>query len=209
MKYIIYIGILFLGISCSESAEILQRGDLLFQVTKSSDMGSAITEATGRAEAINFTHVAIYLGSDEEKEVLEATSEGGVSRCTLAEFEKKSAQRNGKPIIVAKRLRDTCNLELGVQKALALEGKAYDFSFRAGNDRYYCSELVWESYRQTNGEPIFEARPMNFRAADGTMPQFWVDLFERLGEKIPEGESGTNPQDLSNEASLKEVKRWF
>ena len=50
---------------------------------------------------------------------------------------------------------------------------------------------------------------MNFRAADGTLPQFWTELFARRGEAVPEGVPGTNPNDMAREAALEEVFRWF
>ena len=50
---------------------------------------------------------------------------------------------------------------------------------------------------------------MNFRAADGHMPAFWTELFDRLGEPIPEGIPGTNPNDLAKEPVLQEVWRFF
>ena len=50
---------------------------------------------------------------------------------------------------------------------------------------------------------------MNFRAADGTMPAFWTELFEKLGEPIPEGVPGTNPNDMAREGVLTEVGRYF
>ena len=50
---------------------------------------------------------------------------------------------------------------------------------------------------------------MNFRAADGTLLQFWADLFDRLGEPVPEGLPGTNPNDMAQEELLEEVHRYF
>ena len=50
---------------------------------------------------------------------------------------------------------------------------------------------------------------MNFRNADGTMPQFWTDLFSRLGEPIPEGEPGTNPNDMARSTLLQTVHRYY
>ena len=73
----------------------------------------------------------------------------------------------------------------------------------------YCSELVYESYLGENGTPLFCARPMNFRTADGTLPCFWAELFEQLGESVPEGIPGTNPNDMAKEKILKEVHRYF
>ena len=80
---------------------------------------------------------------------------------------------------------------------------------RTDNGQLYCSELVWESYLAPDGSRLFPARPMNFRAADGTMPQFWVDLFAKLGEEIPEGIPGTNPNDMAHDPQLKEIARYY
>ena len=49
----------------------------------------------------------------------------------------------------------------------------------------------------------------NSRAADGTLPQFWADLFDQLGEQVPEGLPGTNPNDMAREELLEEVHRYF
>ena len=141
--------------------------------------------------------------------MLEATSDGGVQIVPLGEFLDRSARLNARPIVVVKRLRDTTGIAGSVKRARGYIGQPYDYSFRPDNGRMYCSELIWESYRDAAGERIFEARPMNFRAADGSMPVFWIQLFERLGEPIPEGVPGTNPNDMAREAVLEEVGRFF
>ena len=88
-------------------------------------------------------------------------------------------------------------------------GEAYDWSFLPDNGKMYCSELVYESYRLKDGRALFSARPMNFRDAEGNLPDFWDTLFQELGEDIPEGLPGTNPNDLSKESSLVEIWRSF
>ena len=66
----------------------------------------------------------------------------------------------------------------------------------------YCSELVYESFRDADGNPIFPARPMNFRAADGTMPEYWRKSFDSIGIAVPQGIPGTNPNDMIRHAGL-------
>ena len=73
----------------------------------------------------------------------------------------------------------------------------------------YCCVLVYESYSLNDGRWLFCARPMNFRDAEGNLPDFWVTLFQELDEDIPEGLPGTNPNDLSKESSLVEIWRSF
>lgn len=172
-------------------------------------MSDAITASTGEEGLPSFTHVAIALPAAGRDSVVEATGEGGVQLTSLADFLAGSARIGGRPAVVAMRLRDTTGVAAAIARARRFVGQPYDYAYRPGNGRLYCSELVWESYRTSRGEPLFPARPMNFRAADGTMPPFWTDLFVRLGEPIPEGVPGTNPNDLSREAQLVEVGRWF
>lgn len=209
MKPLLYIGIFFSLFACTRSGQTLRTGDLLFQVGQESAMSGAIAAATGKNEELKFTHVGIAVIDDRADSVLEATSDGGVRMTALSEFLNKSARLNGRPVVVAKRLRDTAGIAAAVARARTFLGQPYDYSFRPGNGRMYCSELVWESFRTPDGGPIFPARPMNFRAADGSMPLFWTELFARLGEEIPEGVPGTNPNDMARDTLLAEVFRWF
>ena len=209
MRSLLYIGILFFGLSCTPEGPRLHTGDLLFQVGADSAMESAITAATKRDSTLNFTHVGIFFFFFGADSVLEATSDGGVQIVPLEDFLNRAGRIAGRPGVVAMRLRDTAGITLSVKRARQYAGLPYDYSYRPDNGRFYCSELVRESYRDTCGQRIFPARPMNFRAADGTMPAFWTELFEKLGEPIPEGVPGTNPNDMARDPHLREVGRWF
>jgi len=202
MRRLIYIGIFFGAVACNRPAGELRTGDLLFQVGRESAMSGAIQAATGRDEGLNFTHVGIAVIGGRADSVLEATSEGGVRMTAMSDFLKKSATAKGRPLVVAKRLKDTSGVAASVRRARTFLGQPYDCSFRPDNGRMYCSELVWESFFRPDGRRIFPARPMNFRAADGSMPAFWTELFEKSGEAIPEGVPGTNPDDLARDPQL-------
>jgi len=205
---ILYIGILA-GAACTQQREQLRSGDLLFQVGRESVMGGAIKAATGNDCELQFTHVGIAVIGDRADSVLEATSDGGVRMTALQEFLNKSARPDGRPLVVAKRLKDTAGVAAAIARARTFLGQPYDYSFRPDNGKLYCSELVWESYLAPDGSRIFPARPMNFRAADGSMPPFWSELFAKLGEEIPENVPGTNPNDMARDTALTEVFRWF
>ncbi len=219
MRLILYIGIL-LSTACTDRQDspMLQTGDLLFQCGTGA-MTEAITDATGRSERLNFTHVGIALhiptnGTHPRPgcatdSVLEATTEGGVQIVSLEKFLARSARIDDQPAVIAMRMHDTTGVAASVERARKALGASYDYSFRPDNGRYYCSELVYETYLRPDGTHYFTTRPMNFRAPDGTMPRYWQELFERLGEPIPEGVPGTNPNDLSQEESLYEIRRWF
>ncbi len=197
------------GTACTQQREQLRSGDLLFQVGRESAMSGAIMAATGKSEEVKFTHVGIAVISSRADSVLEATSDGGVRMTALSDFLNKSARLNGRPVVVAKRLKDTAGIAAAVARARTFLGQPYDYSFRPDNGKLYCSELVWESYLDPDGRRLFPAQPMNFRAADGSMPPFWNELFAKLGEEIPEGLPGTNPNDMSRDTLLTEVFRWF
>ncbi len=209
MKSLIYIGVFFGLSACARSGQPLRTGDLLFQAGRESAMGGAIKAATGNDCELQFTHVGIAVIGDRADSVLEATSDGGVRMTALQEFLNKSARSDGRPLVVAKRLKDTAGVAAAIARARTFLGQPYDYSFRPDNGKLYCSELVWESYLAPDGRHIFPARPMNFRAADGSMPRFWTELFGRLGEEIPEGVPGTNPNDMARDTALTEVFRWF
>ena len=93
-------------------------------------------------------------------------------------------------------------MEECLTKAKSFIGQPYDWWYLPDNGKMYCSELVYESYLDSDGYHIFEAHPMNFRSPDGTMPQVWISIFEELGQPVPEGVLGTNPSDLSKSPLL-------
>lgn len=209
MRLLIYIGILVGAAACECPRRTLRTGDLLFQAGHESAMSGAITAATGDDAPIPFTHVGIAVCGDRADSVLEAISDGGVRMTALDEFLDKSAKIADRPVVVAMRLKDTTGTAAAVLRARRCMGQPYDYSYLPDNGRMYCSELIWESYRRPDSRPIFPARPMNFRASDGSMPHFWIELFDGLGEEIPEGMPGTNPADMSRDSALVEVCRWF
>ncbi|MCM1300369.1 MAG: hypothetical protein NC250_07995 [Alistipes senegalensis] len=226
-RFIYYIGILLsAACTCRPTGSDLQTGDLLFQCGDGA-MTEAITAATGDDRPLNYTHVGILLAAkrpahrepmdgsyslapaNSADSVLEATTEGGVRIVVLADFLDRAARIDGKSATVAMRLQDTTGVAASVARARKALGAPYDYSFRPDNGRYYCSELVCDHYLRPDGSHCFTARPMNFRAPDGSLPRYWAELFERLGEPVPEGVPGTNPNDMSQEEGLYEVYRWF
>ncbi len=187
-----------------------QTGDLLFQVGSTGDMTQAIALSTGDGHDVPYTHVAIVVIEPDGTYALEASGKKGVVMTPLAEFLSGSATLNDRPVVAVGRLRSPERKHLvgqAISRAKTFLGQPYDNSFLPDNEKMYCSELVWESFRDDNG-PILEARPMNFRAPDGTMPPYWTEHFAALGEPIPEGVHGTNPDDMSRDQAIVIVHRY-
>lgn len=169
-------------------------------------MGGAIAEATGEG-AVNFIHTAILEVDDSDRIwVIDATPERGVDRHPLDTLVKDFTMEDGsQPHYEVMRLKDNGKAAEFVEKAKSFLGEEYDLWFLPGNGRHYCTELVQDSYIDS-GSPIFEGKPMNFKNKDGEYPLYWKTLFEQLGQDIPQGIPGTNPQDMHSDKNLKPVR---
>lgn len=196
-------------VACSQPEYVPREGDLLFQVSGTTDFSEAIALTTGDGASLQFVHVAIVALDGNEPYVVEADSRRGVTRTDWDDFLASSPVVNGKPGVVVKRLKGKFRPGEAVDNAESHIGEGYDWHYLPDNGKMYCSELVYESYLTENGEHIFTAKPMNFRNSDGVIPDFWVELFEKLGERVPEGRPGTNPNDMAAEKVLEEVFRFF
>lgn len=197
---------------CSECSYQPCAGDLVFVMSSDSEFSEAITESTAAQDSLKFDHVAIVAIEHGEAYVIEASSRYGVVMRTLDEFLKEVPLCDGRCGVVIKRLTGACLnglcMPAVIENAKRHIGEEYDWYFLPDNGRQYCSELVFDSFVDANGDHLFEAVPMNFRNVDGTMPSFWVELFRSLGTDIPEGVPGTNPGGISKSACLIEVCRF-
>ncbi len=176
----------------------LQNGDLLFQEACNDNIDHAIKEVTESTGSYNFTHVGIVWINHTDTVVIEAAPPV-VAITPLASYLKPE----GKCIsaTVAGRLKEPYRhlIPGAIEEALKLIGKEYDYVFIDGNDKYYCSELIYEIFtKANNGTPIFELKPMTFKSGiNGEFLPEWIEYYRELNEKIPEGEPGTNPGSLS------------
>ena len=188
----------------------LKDGDLLFQVSGTSVMSKAIAASTAQKDTLAFDHVAIaVVRPDSTVNVIEASPLTGVTLTTLDSFLASAPMIDGRPAVVVKRLTIPFSAQKVMEKAKSFIGMDYDWWYLPDNDKIYCSELIYEVFVDDDGNRIFKAQPMNFRNADGEIPDFWVDLYNRLGCEIPEGQPGTNPTDLSRDRQLIEIFRFF
>lgn len=187
-----------LVVATASCAFVPRRGDLLFCVANGGAMSQAITDATA-TDSLSFDHVALFTGNRRRPTVLEASPRRGVSMTSWHDFRRGA-------VIVVMRVNADCDIDQSLSRAKSHIGEPYDWSYLPDNGKSYCSELVEEAYVNRAGRRIFTAKPMNFLSADGTMPQFWTDLFARLGEPVPQGVQGTNPNDMAAEPCLTAVK---
>lgn len=202
LRFKLYFKMFLIGLltaACTETMkDRLQTADLVFVSAGASAFDGAIASAT--ADSItSYTHVGIIDCREDGIYVLEASSKKGVTETPLDVFKEREGNLSYYRVVSGE-----IDPEQVIENAKSFIGQPYDFLYLPDNESLYCSELVYESYTDAEGKPIFEAHPMNFRDKDGNMPEFWTNLFKEHNEEIPEGVLGTNPNDLSK--SMKLVK---
>jgi hypothetical protein len=170
----------------------LQSGDLLFLTENASAMEKAITVSTGE-----YTHVAmVERDSADVVWIIEAYPEKGVRRISYEQFERENLLGS----CDFYRITVPFDTAAVIARARNLVGKPYDDAFQPDNDAYYCSELIEVAFGG-----LFPSKPMNWRDADGNLPEYWQKHFEKLGVPVPEGVPGTNPTDMSRSPLLKKL----
>ncbi|MCK9254216.1 MAG: hypothetical protein M0Q45_07605 [Bacteroidales bacterium] len=211
LKYFFY-SFLFLFYNCISSAQDfqLQTGDLLFQLGKIEGINQAIAEVTSGESHISYTHVGVVLIENDTVFVIEARPPE-VCKTLLDSFLVRSEYFEDKPIVAVGRLKHEYReiIPQAIIRAKKLLGKPYDYIFYPDNDAYYCSELVTLSFLDSENSPIFELVNMNFRDAEGNLPIFWIEHFEKYNANIPENCKGSNPGDLSKSNKIEIVYRYF
>ncbi len=185
---------------------MLQPGDLLFQDIDGGPLCDAIEKVTTGYRGANFTHVGIAAKDTNGDMVVIEASSSGVKVSPLQSFLDRSSDRQCRPKVVVGRLKPAfCRLiPPAIKEAFALVGRSYDKAFVINNDRYYCSELIYEIFLRANdNKPIFALQPMTFKEPNtGVTFPAWQEYFSKSGIPVPEGEPGINPGGISRSPVL-------
>ena len=193
----------------------LELGDLLFQDLDSSPLCDAIELVTPGFKDGNFSHIGIvveigdpYCMNPEYEptvhiRILEALP-GGVITTRLDSFLMRSADYNNNPKVIVGRLNDEYKhtIPTAVQFSKNQIGVDYDEVFILDNDKYYCSELIYEAFLN---DSIFELQPMTFlHPISNDTLQAWKDYYKKFEVEIPQKKMGINPgiMSLSNKIEM-------
>lgn len=179
----------------------LRNGDLIFQEACNGDSNNTIKSVTFSIDDYQFTHVGmVYIDRRDSIYVLEATRPK-VTLTPLQEYLYPQDSRECYPKSVVGRLKgkyQTC-IPQAIEEGFKLTGKDYDDGFIIGNDKYYCSELIYEILlKANNGIPVFPLNVMTFKSSEtGEITEGWIEYFRKYNLPIPEGEPGINPGAMS------------
>lgn len=146
MRHLLLLLLAFVTLSaCGTSEPKLKEGDIVFQNSKSSQ-SPMLTYATGSV----WTHCGIVVEKNKKLYVLEASNV--VKLTPIKEWEKRGRFEK----MISFRVKDK-PMKVKYKKYL---GQRYDLAFKFNNGKMYCSELVWEIYKEQFGIELCKPRPI-------------------------------------------------
>jgi hypothetical protein len=192
------------GTCCAQKSNfsaLVQEGDIVFQHLDGGELGRAIDKVTKGFRKHDYNHCGMVVRVGDSLKVIEAIGRD-VHLSALADFEKRCSPSD---LLIGRLLPGYCNLIVGAERAaLSLQGVPYDDYFEMNNGRLYCSELVYEAFRQANrGKPLFKLKPMTFKDPETNLlfPS-WVAYYAKLKHPVPQHKPGINPGLLSRSSKL-------
>ncbi len=177
----------------------LKDGDIIFQSSSAFDEAKAIQIVSKSP----MTHCGILFKEGKDWYVYEAVDP--VNKTLLKDFAKTA---NGETYAV-RRLNDEAALTPDALKKMReyMEGnvgKPYDHKFGWGNDKMYCSELVWKAYYEATRQKIGKVKMVgDFDLTDPLVKRL---VEERYGKNVPVTEPTITPGDVFNSRRLKTIK---
>ncbi len=179
----------------------LRDGDIIFVSNSNFDEGKAIQKVSNSP----LTHCGVLFKEGDDWYVYEAVQP--VTKTKLKDFHKPDS---GETYIVS-RLRDAdTTLTPKVLQKLHDNlkdqvGKDYDHLFGWGNDKLYCSELVWKAFYETTRLKVGEVKMIgDFDLSDPLVKKL---VEQRYGKNVPITEPTITPGGVYDSRLLRNIHR--
>lgn len=177
----------------------LKEGDLLFQDLDCGPLCEAIEAVTEGVNGKDFSHCAMVVRVGDSLQVIEAIGTT-VQLTALPKFFARSGDTLVITNIAVGRVKQPYQplLPQVVQNAKALIGEPYDDAFLPNNNKWYCSEVLYDAFKKASHTEFFPMQPMTFK--DPRTKDFfpaWVEYYRDLKLEIPEAIPGLNPGSIS------------
>lgn len=181
-----------------ERDSLLREGDILFHTSRSRQ-SRAVQDAT-RSE---WSHCGIVVRRDGKWMVYEAVQP--VKATPLAEWIGRGKNNR----FALKRLKESVR-KLSSEDLARMEsvgksfvGKPYDTLFGWGDDRIYCSELIWKIYHRALGLEVGAVQKL--AEFDLEAPSVKTLMAKRYGKKVPLEDSVVSPVAIYQSPNLETV----
>jgi Permuted papain-like amidase enzyme, YaeF/YiiX, C92 family len=186
----------------------LQEGDLLFQDLNCGELCDAIETVTEGVNGKDFSHCAMVVKINDTLKVVEAIGDK-VQVNSIKNFFTRSGDTASIQNITVGRVLEKYQplIAKAALKAKAHIGEPYDDVFLMNNHGWYCSELLYDAFKEANdSKEFFELNPMTFKdPKTKTFFPAWVDYYKQLNQDIPEGKPGINPGLISRSDKIEIV----
>ncbi len=187
-----------------------QEGDILFQDLECGPLCDAIKQVTLGKDSAQFSHIGLVQNIKGKWMVLESIS-SGVQHTNINDFLNRSLDVNGQSKIWVGRLQPDYRWIIPKVKAKtkAYLNMPYDEVFIINNKKYYCSELLYDIFKEANnGQAFFDLEPMTFKDPfNGEFLPVWIEYYDKLNTPIPQGELGINPAGISRSPKIDIVRK--
>lgn len=178
----------------------LKTGDILFQSMNCGPLCDAINKVTSGYKGNDFSHIGLVYKKNDSLFVIEAAGTS-VKITPYALFKTYTTKE-----MFVGRLKPKYRkyIPMALQFSLEQIGTPYDDEYRYNNQKYYCSELIYDAFLFAFQKPFFQLSPMTFKEPNSQeFFKVWVDYYKSLNTTIPEGELGCNPGGISTSNKLK------
>lgn len=171
--------------------EKLHEGDIIFQTSRSAQ-SKAIQISTGS----KLSHVGLVFKRNGKLSVLEAVQP--VKYTKIEDWINRGENHDYTVMRIKnadKLLTDKVLLKLK-KEAESFLGKSYDLSFGWTDDKIYCSELVWKSYKRATGLELGHLQKLSDLNLDSSIVK--KKIIERYGKSVPFNQPIISPAQIAN-----------